>query len=97
MNFKKKSRVVLAGLQLANVKDFEHKSSMDELERLVTTLGFETLERFSQKRKLPHSGYLFGKGKLKEIAGEDRKISGILSQLVEKEHKAWSKKVDKFQ
>ena len=68
MNFKKKSRVVLAGLQLTNVKDFEHKSSMDELERLVTTLGFETLERFSQKRKLPHSGYLFGKGKLKEIA-----------------------------
>jgi GTP-binding protein HflX len=68
MNFKKKSRVVLAGLQLANTKDFEHKSSMDELERLVTTLGFTTLERFSQKRKLPHSGYLFGKGKLKEIA-----------------------------
>ena len=68
MDLKKKSRVVLAGLQLANVSDFEHQSSMDELERLVTTLGFKTLRRFSQKRKLPHSGYLFGKGKLKEIA-----------------------------
>ena len=49
MDLKEKSRVVLAGLQLANVSDFEHQSSMDELERLVTTLGFKTLRRFSQK------------------------------------------------
>ena len=35
--------------------------------RLVTTLGFKTLVKVFTKRKL-HSGYLFGKGKLKEIA-----------------------------
>jgi len=29
--------------------------------------------------------------KLKEIAGEDRKISGILSQLVEKEHNSFTR------
>ena len=68
MTTKKTPRAILAGLQLANISDFEHKSSMDELERLVTTLGFETLGRVTQKRKFPHSGTVFGKGKLKEIA-----------------------------
>jgi hypothetical protein len=38
----KTNRAVLAGLQTADVSDFEHQSSMDELERLVKTLGFIT-------------------------------------------------------
>jgi len=64
----KKSRAVLAGLQLPGESEFEHKSSMDELERLVKTLGFDTVARVSQKRKYPAAGTIFGKGKLKELA-----------------------------
>ncbi len=65
---KKNIKAVLAGLQHAGVSDFEHESSMNELERLVKTLGFVTLARVSQKRKTPAPSSVFGKGKLKELA-----------------------------
>ena len=37
MDLKKKSRVVLAGLPVSRVSDFEHQSSMDELETCYNT------------------------------------------------------------
>ena len=67
-NIKKHTRVILAGLQLPSDSDLEHASSMSELERLVKTLGFETIGRVSQKSKYPAAGTIFGKGKLKELA-----------------------------
>ncbi|SMF80032.1 GTPase HflX [Pseudobacteriovorax antillogorgiicola] len=65
---KKKAKAVLAGLHLPHESEFEHRSSMDELERLVTTLGFETLGRVTQKRQRPSVAGVFGKGKLAELA-----------------------------
>ncbi len=41
---------------------------LDEMERLVETLGGEVVARVVQRRKFPHPAYYFGKGKLKEIA-----------------------------
>ena len=64
----KTNRAVLAGLQTAEVSDFEHQSSMDELERLVKTLGFITVGRVTQKRPQSAPGTVFGKGKLQELA-----------------------------
>ncbi len=59
---------VLVSLQLAQTSDQEHQSNLDELERLVYTLGFETIGRVSQKRRNEAPGTLLGAGKLKELA-----------------------------
>lgn len=66
----KKSRglAVLASVQLPGVSDAEHSSSLDELARLVNTLGFEVIGRVSQKRKSPALGTILGEGKLVELA-----------------------------
>ena len=63
-----KNQAVLAGLQTAEVSDFENRASLDELERLVKTLGFTTVGRVHQKRPRSVPGTVFGKGKLRELA-----------------------------
>ncbi len=65
---KKQSKAILASVQLTGVSDSEHKGSLDELERLCTTLGFQTIGRVTQKRKALATGTIFGEGKLKELA-----------------------------
>lgn len=65
---KKKSKAVLVGIQLPNVSDAEHQASLDELGRLVKTLGLEVTRQISQKRKLPASGTVLGAGKLNDLA-----------------------------
>jgi len=64
----KKSKAVLAAVQLPGVSDAEHEASLQELERLCSTLGFITLGRVSQKRKAIVTGTIMGEGKLKELA-----------------------------
>jgi GTP-binding protein HflX len=65
---KKKSKAVLVGVQLPNVSDAEHQASLEELSRLVKTLGLEVIGQISQKRKLPASGTVLGVGKLNDLA-----------------------------
>lgn len=64
----RETRAVIAGLQTAETSDFDFESSLNELERLVRTLGFVPVGRVTQKRKNPASGTIFGKGKLSELA-----------------------------
>lgn len=64
----KKSKVILASVQLPDVSDSNHASSLSELERLCSTLGFITIGRFSQKRRAIVTGTILGEGKLKELA-----------------------------
>ncbi len=64
----KKPNVILAAVQLPGVSDADHEASLNELERLCTTLGFVSLGRVSQKRKSIVTGTIVGEGKLKEIA-----------------------------
>lgn len=61
-------RAVLVGVQLPGVSDAEHASSLDELERLVTTLGMQAVARVTQKRERLGTGAVLGEGKLVELA-----------------------------
>lgn len=61
-------RAVLVGVQLPGVSDAEHASSLDELERLVTTLGMTAVARVTQKRERLGTGAVLGEGKLLELA-----------------------------
>ena len=62
-------RAVLVGVQLQGVSDDELQSSLDELERLVETLGLQSVGRVTQKRQGLGSANLLGEGKLKILAG----------------------------
>jgi GTPase len=63
-----KTRAVIVGVQLPDVSDQEHASSLTELSRLATTLGLEVIARVTQKRLYLSKASVVGLGKLKEIA-----------------------------
>jgi GTP-binding protein HflX len=62
-----KPRAVLVGVQLPNVTDEEHASSLAELGRLAKTLGLDVIARVSQKRQSLGASAVIGEGKLKEL------------------------------
>jgi GTP-binding protein HflX len=64
----KKPNVILVAVQLPGVTDLEHRSSIDELARLVKTLGLNVVATVSQKRKSLAASSVVGEGKLKDIA-----------------------------
>lgn len=68
LNISEKPKAILVAVQVHGVSDTEHAASLAELERLVTTLGIETIGRLSQKRRAPSTGSIIGQGKLKELA-----------------------------
>ena len=59
---------VLVGIQTPDVTDVAHEASLDELGRLVKTLGYEVVGTISQKREGTGAGLLLGSGKLAELA-----------------------------
>jgi GTP-binding protein HflX len=59
---------VLVGIQLPQVSTEELQSSLQELTRLVTTLGYNVIGRVTQKRSSARSALILGKGKLLELA-----------------------------
>ena len=61
-------KAILVGIQLPRVSDQEVTSSLNELERLVTTLGYEVVGRLTQKRSSEKGSLVLGDGKLKELA-----------------------------
>lgn len=65
---KPRPKAVLVGLQLPDVSDVDHQSSLAELGRLVTTLGFQVIGTVSQKRRSMVTATVVGDGKLKELA-----------------------------
>ncbi len=60
---------VLVGIQTPDVDDVAHEASLEELGRLVKTLGYEVAGTVSQKREGTGAGSLLGSGKLAELAG----------------------------
>jgi len=64
----KKPNAILVAVQLPGVTDLEHRSSIDELSRLVHTLGLNVVATISQKRKALAGSSVVGEGKLKDIA-----------------------------
>ncbi len=61
------SRAVLVGIQFPGVSDAEHESSLDELERLATTLGLEVVGRLSQRRAGLAPAAVLGEGRLDDL------------------------------
>ncbi len=61
-------RAVLVSVQLADIDDVQQKSDLDELTRLVNTLGYEVIGTVSQKRDGLAAAAVLGEGKLKELA-----------------------------
>lgn len=65
---KPRPRAVLLGVQLPAMSDGDFRSSLAELERLASTLGFEVVGRVTQRRTRLAAGGVVGTGKLKELA-----------------------------
>lgn len=59
---------LLVGVQLPGVSDSEHRNSLQELARLVATLGYRVIGEFSQRRSSSRGADVLGEGKLKELA-----------------------------
>src|SRR3954454_3306238 len=59
---------VLVGIQMPDVDDVAHEASLEELGRLVKTLGYQAVGRVSQKREGTGAGSVLGSGKLAELA-----------------------------
>ncbi|MEZ4331614.1 MAG: GTPase HflX [Myxococcota bacterium] len=65
---KPRPRAVLLGVQLQTMSEGDFRSSLAELERLATTLGFEVVGRVTQRRSRLAPGAVVGAGKLRELA-----------------------------
>src|SRR5882757_6565 len=61
-------RAILVGVQTPDVDDVAHAASIQELVRLVTTLGYEVVGTVSQKRDAMEGATVLGKGRLEELA-----------------------------
>ena len=61
-------RAILVAIQLPGVDDVAHAASIEELGRLVKTLGYEVVGTISQKRDAVGGGTVLGKGRLEELA-----------------------------
>lgn len=59
---------VLVGIQTPDILDAAHEASLDELGRLVKTLGYKVVGTVSQKRDSTGAALLLGSGKLAELA-----------------------------
>jgi GTP-binding protein HflX len=61
-------RAILVGIQLPGVDDVAHAASIEELGRLVKTLGYEVVGTISQKRDELDGSMVLGKGRLGDLA-----------------------------
>jgi GTP-binding protein HflX len=61
-------QAILVGVQLPDVDDAAHAASIEELRRLVKTLGYDVVGTVSQKRDEIDSATVLGKGRLRELA-----------------------------
>lgn len=81
-------KAVIVGIQTPDVTPAELEGSLDELTRLVTTLGYKVVARLSQKRQTERGLTVLGDGKLKELAAWTGGTGIVASSVVRKKHKA---------
>lgn len=84
----KNLNAVLVGIQTPGVSNEELHSSLDELARLVTTLGYKVVGRVWQKRKSERGLTVLGDGKLRELASWTGGSGTIAPGVIKKKHKA---------
>lgn len=87
-NSDKKEAAVLVGIQLPGVSFQEVESSLQELTRLVNTLGYSVVGRVIQKRSSDKSATVLGEGKLTELAEWTGGTGKIAKSFVKKKSKA---------
>ncbi|XGC82113.1 GTPase HflX [Bdellovibrio bacteriovorus] len=88
INEAKPLNAVLVNVQLPKVSDRDREASLDELARLVTTLGYNVIGRTSQRRSSERSANVLGDGKLKDLA-EWTGGTGVVQRFEpKKKHKA---------
>src|SRR3989442_2755884 len=63
----KRTRAIVAAVQLPSVSDVEFDASLTELRQLAKTLGFEVVGKFTQKRAGFDKTAYFGTGKREEL------------------------------
>src|SRR6195256_841535 len=61
-------RAILVGIQVPSVDDIAHAAGIEELSRLVKTLGYDVVGTMSQKRDELDGATVLGKGRLEELA-----------------------------
>src|SRR4051812_9689085 len=61
-------KAVLVAVHFPRVDDREFASSLEELGRLVTTLGYQVVGRITQPRSHLEAAAVVGEGKLQELA-----------------------------
>ena len=81
-------RAILVGIQLPDVDDAAHAASIEELSRLVKTLGYDVVGTLSQKRDAIDGGTVLGKGRLEELAAMTGGTGVVGSMAVARKSKA---------
>ncbi len=81
-------QALLVGLQLPQMTETETLASLQELQRLVHTLGFDVVGMTTQKRGGTRSALVVGEGKLREIAGWTGGTGQLPPMVVRKKSKA---------
>ncbi|MBO9665975.1 MAG: GTPase HflX [Bdellovibrio sp.] len=81
-------KAVLVGITVGRTSESETQESLNELARLVNTLGYEVVGRMSQRRTSTRTAAVLGDGKLAELA-KWTGGTGVVSYYVNpKKHKA---------
>jgi GTP-binding protein HflX len=81
-------RAILVGVQVPGVDDVAHAASIEELRRLVKTLGYEVVGTMSQKRDEIDGATVLGKGRLEEIAAVTGGTGLVGSMAIPRKSKA---------
>ena len=81
-------RAILVAVQTPAVSDVAHAASIEELGRLVKTLGYDVVGTISQKRDEIDSATVLGKGRLKDLAGLTGGTGVVESMAVPRKSKA---------
>jgi GTPase len=81
-------RAILVAIQTPAVDDVAHAASLEELGRLVKTLGYDVVGTLSQKRDAIDGGTVLGKGRLAELAAITGGTGVVGSMAVQRKSKA---------
>ena len=83
---------VLVGIQLPKVTSEDFASSLQELTRLVSTLGYNVVGKVTQKRSSDRSSSILGEGKLHELSlwtGGTGKVAAMVEHKLSKAALKW--------
>jgi GTPase len=81
-------RAILVGVQLPGVDNVAHAADLEELGRLVNTLGYEVVGTISQKRDEIDGATVLGKGRLEELAAMTGGTGAVGSMATPRKSKA---------